>query len=388
MGGRHYYLAKELTRQGYDVHVIAAAYTHLLRNPPSFSGKQKFEVEDGVSYVWLRMPRYKAAHSKWRIFNWFLFSWHLRRLVKIMPQRPDAILCSSLSLISFLGSFFLSKKLNAKLIFEVRDIWPLTAVELGGYSSRHPFIKFLQWVEDFAYRHSDSVISNLPNAVEHMGSRGMDCSKFTWIPNGFSLSEVDKAQPLSVEISSLLPKGKFIVGYAGTIGFANALDVLLEAANLLMKFSEIVIVLVGDGGEKKRLQSIADGRGISNLIFINSIPKIQVQSMLSQFSVCYIGWRKDPLYKFGISPNKISEYMYAAKPIIHSYSGFGDAVGNCGAGITVPAEDPAAVADAILKLYRAGISQRDEMGKKGRDHAIANYEYGTLAAQLGVVLEK
>lgn len=382
MGGRHYYLARELARLGYTVYVIAAGYTHLLRSPPVLTGCHEIECLDNVKYVWLRMPRYEEAHGIRRIFNWFLFSWRLRALARIIPDKPEAIICSSLSLISFLGARYLSRQLRARLIFEVRDIWPLTAIELGGYSPRHPFIRFLQWIEDAAYRQSDRVVSNLPNAVEHMISRGMDPAKFAWIPNGFSLSEVKQSEPLSVVVLNQLPDNKFLIGYTGTLGFANALDVLMEAAMKLREVPEIAIVLVGGGREKSRLQRFVVENKLSNVIFIDPIEKQQIQNMLAKFDVCYIGWRRESLYKYGIAPNKIAEYMYSGRPIIHSYSGFGDVIEECGAGITVPAEDSTAVADAVLKLFRTSTAERDEMGANGRGHAIANYEYGMLAKKL------
>ena len=137
---------------------------------------------EGVNIVWIKMPRYDDAHSAQRIINWFSFTWKLRGLISIISDKPDAILYSSPSLIGFLGSKYIKKVYpDARLVFEVRDIWPLTMVKLGGYLSINPFILFLQWIEDKAYRDSDRVISNLKNAVEHMVSRGMDKTKFSWV---------------------------------------------------------------------------------------------------------------------------------------------------------------------------------------------------------------
>lgn len=382
MGGRHYYLAKELVRLGFKVYLISASYTHLLRVPPVLDKNHMIEVVEGVNYVWLRGLQYEHAHSKKRILNWFVFAWRLCGLRKIISDEPIAILCSSPSLVSFLGAKYLSWRLKTRLIFEVRDIWPLTFVKLGGYSIRHPFIRFLQWIEDAAYRQSERVVSNLPMAVEHMVERGMDRAKFAWIPNGFSQEEVKNPDALSPIVAEHLPTDKFLVGYAGTLGVANAMDVLLQAAEGLKNIPEILIVLVGAGRESSRLKKFATDRNLKNVIFLSPIPKSQVQNLLARFDVLYIGWKKDPLYEFGIAPNKLPEYMYSAKPILHSFSGAGDVVNEFKMGLTVPAENPNAVAEGILKLYKMAPSDREELGRNGRRYVLEHHEYSMLAAKL------
>jgi glycosyltransferase involved in cell wall biosynthesis len=386
MGGRHYYLAKELAKQGHTVYLIAASYTHLLREPPTTKDEYKIEDVAGFKFVWVKVPKYVDAHDKKRVLNWFRFAWKLLKLPKVIVDKPDAILVSSPSLIPFLGAQRLAKKFNAKLAFEVRDIWPLTLVELGGYSPSHPFIRLMQWVEDKAYRDSDVVLSNLPNAVEHMVQRGMDESKFTWIPNGFDLGEISQTQPIAEGVINSLPKDKFIVGYTGTLGVANALDTLIEAAEILKEQTDIAFVLVGGGKDKPDLMEKA--KHLNNVFFIEPIKKTQIQTMLKQFDVCFIGFRNVPIYRFGIAPNKLPEYMMSAKPIVHSYSGSFDSVIKAGAGISVPSENSQAIAEAILKLKGMSPKERAQLGQNGRNHAIQNHDYAKLAKKLAKVLSE
>lgn len=385
-GGRHFYLPQELAKQGYKVYVIASSYHHLLRSPPTVTDDFTFESVSGVTFVWVKMPHYIEAHSKQRALNWFLFPWRIQKLARLIEDKPDAILCSSPSLVAFLGAQRLAKRFTSKLIFEVRDIWPLTLMEIGSYSSRHPFIRFMQWVEKKAYVESDQVVSNLKNSVEHMIEHGLKKDNFTWIPNGFSLDEVNQKIPLNPIAKQKLPKNNFIIGYTGTIGVANSLDTLLETAKLLLKETNISFVLVGDGKEKENLQAFVRQEQLSNVTFIDSIPKVQIQSMLNTFDACYIGWLKSDIYRFGIGANKIPEYLYAGKPIIHGYSGACDPVTQFQAGITVEAENPKALADGILKLYQSSIEQREEMGINGRKSALDHYEYAVLAKNLARIL--
>ncbi|MFG3502812.1 glycosyltransferase family 4 protein [Pseudomonas sp. NPDC047963] len=386
IGGRHFYLAEELARLGYRVYVIAASANHLLHTQPKLSGDVTIEKVGGFHFVWIKMPGYTEAHSKQRAINWFLFPWKIQKLARLIADKPDAVLCSSPSLIAFLGAQRLANKFNARLIFEVRDIWPLTLTEIGGLSVNHPFIRIMQWVERRAYRDADRVVSNLKNSVEHMVCLGLQRQKFYWIPNGFSRTEVEQQVRLNEQARRKLPKEKFIVGYTGTLGVANALDVLLEAASRLRTYSDIAFVLVGHGKEKEQLKQQARALGLKTLYFIDPIPKVEIQSILQEFDACYIGWRENELYRFGIGANKIPEYLFSRKPIIHSYSGACEPVKECGAGLLVPAENPQAVADAILQLYRLPQAERDRLGENGRREAEETYEYSQLARRLETVL--
>lgn len=387
MGGRHYYLAQELAKKGYKVYLIAGRYSHLLRQPKQFSEPYLLEkIDTNFSFVWVNLPEYQEAHSKQRVLNWFKFSWALTKLPSVITDRPDAILYSSPSPIGYLGAKYLANKFKAKFIFEVRDIWPLTLIELGGHSPKHPFVRLMQWIEDRAYQKSDYVFSNLFNAVEHMTSRGLNPKKFNWIPNGISINEVMNKEELSLEALSQLPKNKFIVGYTGTIGVANAIDDLIDAAKLLLAYKDIHFVLVGSGKEKEHLVQKALDLGLDNITFIDAIPKKQIQSMLSTFNICYIGWQKNSLYRFGIAPNKLPEYLYAGKPIIHAFSGKGDIVQQANAGITIEAEDPQAIADAVMRLYGLSDSERSVLGNNGHQYVLQHLEYKMIAEKLESII--
>lgn len=386
VGGRHYYLAQELAKQGYNVYVIASSANHLLHQQPHLDQNITFEPVAGFTFVWIKMPQYTQAHSRQRVLNWFLFSWRLHKLEKSIPDKPDSVLCSSPSPLTFLGAHRLAKRFSARLIFEVRDIWPLTLMEIGGYSANHPFIRLMQWVENRAYRDSYKVISNLKNAVEHMIEHGLNKDKFTWVANGFSLDEVNNNEPLSQIVSQQLPKNKFVIGYTGTLGVANSLDTLIDAAEILKGYEAISFVLVGRGREKARLKARVDKINLNNVIFIDAIPKVQIQAMLSTFDACFIGWLKDDLYRFGIAANKIPEYFYAGKPVIHSYGGACDPVSQFNAGLLAEPENPKALADAVLKLYQMPEHKRKILGENGHKASVEHYEYGMLSKKLAGVL--
>ncbi len=373
---RNYYFAKEFVKMGYSVYIISATYMHLFKKLPKDNKSYNFEEIDGINYVWVKVPKYKESTDKKRVIKWFVFTAKVFLLPLKKMQKPDIIIASPMAPFLALPSFRLAKKFNAKFIYEVKDIWPLSIIELGNISPQNPLIRAMSWCEKFAVKKANFVVSSLQNYNEHL-SKDLNINRdFTWINNGIDLDEMQQIMTLPEEITKQVPKDKFIVGYTGTIGIANALEYLLQAAKELQENSDIAFVIVGDGKEKQRFKSKYK---LDNIIFIDSIKKEQVQSMLSLFDVCYIGWNKERLYEYGISANKIFDYMYSAKPIVHSYSGKSDIVTLAKCGITVNAQDVSAIKESILKLYNMPKEQRDALGKNGKEYVLEHFTYEKLA---------
>ena len=383
IGGRHFYLAQELINLGYSVTLITASYHHLLKAPIDVSSNYTTIQISGVKNVLIKMPYYEHAHSKKRIINWFNFANKLRGLKHYLTDRPDAILYTSPSLVGYLGAESLAKYYKVPLNFEVRDIWPLTLCQLGGFSTKHPFIKLLQSIEDRAYKNADHLISNLKYLDRHIQSRGFSSNNFHWIPNGYSQSEVDQKTPLDDLVKQQLPRDRFIVGYTGTLGVANCLDTLIDAAQQLNDQPGIAFVIVGQGKEKKHLQAKVKQLGINNITFIDAIPKIQIQSMLAEFNVCFIGLTKDDLFHYGVSPNKLFDYFCSGKPIIYAIdSGAYRPVSDAKAGLQIEPESVSELVSAIQTLYNMDRQELNRMGQNGQEIAKKHYEYQSLAKKL------
>ena len=145
--------------------------------------------------------------------------------------------------------------------------------------------------------------------------------------------------------------------------------------------------MIGAGKEKEHLQSLVKNFHLTNVYFIDTLPKKQIQTVLHKFfDVCFIGWHDEAIYRFGIGANKLPEYLYSGKPVLHAYSGAGDPVSEANAGITVPAGEVDSISDAILSLYEMSALERNQMGANGKKHAIANYDYEKLAIRLEELL--
>lgn len=386
MGGRHYYFAKELADLGHSVYLVGASYHHLLKNQPVVTNDIDIQRVEGFNYVWVKLPKYNNAHSLKRILNWFLFSFRLRLLKNKIAEKPDTIVVSSPSLISYLGARHLSKYFKSRLILDIRDIWPLTLKLLGGYSERHPFIKFLQQIEDKACREVDFVVSNWPYADKHLAERGLRPELFEWVPNGFSMDEFSQVTPLDSEFLNAVPSDKFIVGYTGTLGKANAIDTLLDTAERLLSNPNIIFLVVGGGKEADDFIAEVSRRNLRNILYMGLVDKQQIPAVLSLVDVCYVGFCNNPLYKYGNSLNKLPEYFASKKPIVYSINSPFKPVEIANAGLTVGAEDPGAISKAILKLFNMGKEERIELGRNGFEYALKEHEYKALAKKMEGIL--
>ncbi|MDX8398101.1 MAG: glycosyltransferase family 4 protein [Mariprofundaceae bacterium] len=381
---RHYYLGKALVKLGYDVTIISASYSHLFQKLPKVNGKFTFDTIDGVKYLWIKVPQYKSSHHKKRVLKWLSFSFSLFFLPLSKMSKPEVVLLSPMSTFPVYPVYRLAKKMQAKFVFEVKDIWPLSLMELGGYKASHPFIRALSWCERFAWKHADMVVSNLPNYVQHISDSGFK-RDVGYIPNGVDLDELSDIQPLAEDIRCRVPDEAFVVGYVGTIGVANALDYLIAAAELLLNNNKIVFVIVGAGQEKTKLEE--KGSKLSNVVFVPPIQKKQVQSMLGLFDVCYIGLKKERLFEYGVSPNKIFDYMYARKPILHSISTTKDLVQMAGCGLSIEAENSQAIADGVLEMYAMSPQVRLSLGQAGKEFVLKHHSYDQLALQYRNMIE-
>ncbi len=378
MNFRSWYFANELKKKGHAPYIITGAFSHLLQKLPEVKGLYTYEEVEGVPYTWVKLRKYKGSQSIGRILGMIEFMIKLFFFPKKSLPKPDVILVSSLSPFPVLNAYFWSKRYNAKLLFEVRDIWPLTLIEIGGMSKNHPLSLFFGWFEKFAYKKADKVISLLPKANEHMVSRGMDPSKFVCIPNGFNPEDMDLQENLDDSYFQDIPKDKFIVGYAGSLGLANAMDYLLESAKLLESKENIHFVIVGKGQHKERLIK----KSGANVTFLDPVQKNEVQSVLKRFDLCYIGWHDQKIYRFGISPNKIFDYSFAAKPILHSVSAGNDLVQEAKSGLSVAPENAELIKETIEKLASMSADELAEMGKRGKEYIITHHTFSALCDKL------
>jgi glycosyltransferase involved in cell wall biosynthesis len=380
---RPYYLAREWVRLGHRVQIVAAAQSHVRTVQPRLMGRRMNEMIDGIHYLWYGVPEYfgngigRVRNMATFVFNLFVES---RRLAESF--KPDVVIASSTYPMDIWPAHRIAKIAGAKLVFELHDLWPLSPMELGGMSKWHPFIVLVRAAESYVYRHATKVISILPNVRDYMESHGLQKEKLCCIPNGIDPAEWDSDQPTtraaSIDlIDGLKSNGQFVVGYAGSHGLANALDRFLDAAASMCNES-VAFVLVGGGPEKAALQRRVHAESLLNVWFLDPVEKEQIPLLVQSFDVAYIGFQKQPLYRFGISPNKLMDYMMAARPILMAVEAGNDPVAEANCGITVKPDDPQAIIEGLRQLRALSSLARKEMGERGRSFILQNHIYPVL----------
>jgi glycosyltransferase involved in cell wall biosynthesis len=380
---RPYYLAREWSRLGHRVKVLAADFTHLRpRHRPA--GR---EVVDGVEFFWLRTSRYRG-NGLGRAFNIARFLFEVWRSARHTARdfRPDAVIASSTYPMDIWVARHIARLVRPKralLVFELHDLWPLSLVELTGMSVHHPFVALCRRAERAAYRDADRVVSMLPKVHAHVASHGVAPTRLTIVPNGIAPEDWSRQhEPLRADVAHAIARlraaGRVVVGYAGSMGLPNALDTLLDAAHLVQD-TALGLVMVGDGHLRARLEQRIKCEEITNVNWLPPIPKAQIPSFLSAIDVAYIGWQHTPIYRFGIAPNKLMDYMMAGCAVLHSVQAGNDPVAESGCGLTVAPESPIAVAEGLRRMVALSPEQRTNMGRRGREFVLAHNSYAVLA---------
>jgi glycosyltransferase involved in cell wall biosynthesis len=369
---------------GHRVQIVASSWSHLRRQPPKLNGSVTEADVEGVPFLWLKTPKYNGNGTR-RAFNMLWFVGQLYRNAKRFSNgtKPDVVIASSTYPLDNLPARRIARRCGARLVYEVHDLWPLSPVELGGMSPMHPFILMMQWAENTAYRGADRVVSLLPAARPHMEAHGMAAGKFAYVPNGIAISDWETATDTLPEshnkvFSELRASGKFILGYAGGHAVSNALDVLLEAARLL-RAEQLAFVLVGSGAEKEALKKKAQFLPLANVRFLPPVARGALPALLRAMDGVYLGWQNKPIYRFGVSPNKLLDYMMAGKPVIHSTNASNDLVAESRCGFTVEPENAEAIANTIRCMMRLSPEERDAMGKRGFEYVVKHHDYRVLA---------
>jgi len=381
-GGRYYYFSKALQENGNKVLLVTSANHHLLRNKPKFKGLWKFKNYNGLEVLWLKTLPYSKASSPIRVLNWFLFSLYLPFLV-FLNIKPKQVHYSSPAPIGFLGAWFLSKLVKAKSVFDVRDVWPSTLVEIGGISPQNLFVRFLYGIEYFCLKYSDVVTSNLANMDLRLKELDIDARKFYWFSNGVDQKGVENSL-LNSTVS--LPKEcseKIVIGYTGTLGEANSLYTMLDVAKLLEYKNELVFLIVGDGKERIALLDYCDLNNISNVVFMDSVPKTDIYKLQSKMDILCVGAKDCSLYRYGVSPNKLYEYIYSGVPVVYyintpNYHPVLDA--KCGREVSP--SDTRAFAHAVLELIELTDEDKKNIDNSAKDYIRKNHIYNNLALNL------
>jgi glycosyltransferase involved in cell wall biosynthesis len=387
VGGRGYLLMKELAQMGNKVSIITSD-SNQLAAPPHLETDYLFQEVDSMQLCWVRTMKYSVAKSVRRILSWLHFEWRLLWLPKRNLPKPDVVVVSSLSLLTILNGFLWRMRYKCRLVFEIRDIWPLTITEEGGFKPSNPFVWGLGVIERWGYKYADAIVGTMPNLGEHV-AQVLGYAKTTHcIPMGLDAATFATSEALPADyVEKYLPEGKFVVAHVGSIGITNALDTFLHCAEAMRERPDIHFLVVGDGDLRETYRT--QYAHLSNLTFAPRVPKAMVQSVLTNCDLLYFSVHVSKVWQYGQSLNKVIDYMMAGKPVVASYTGYPSMINEANCGTYVPAGDVPALKQEVERYARMGEQERQRIGVKGRGWLLENRSYQKLAKDyLSIMLNK
>jgi len=381
---RGYGLMREFVRLGCRA-VIVTSDSMGKFDAPVARHQFVLEEHEGITLCRIRTLKYADSKSIRRILSWLDFECRLFLLPKHTLPEPDVIVVSSLSLLTVLNGLRLRRRYKCRLVFEVRDIWPLTIVEEGGFSPINPLVLALGVVEKLGYRRADAIVGTMPNLGAHVEKVTGRSLPTACIPMGVDVETIRTSETLPPDyVATYIPANKFLVAYAGSIGVSNAMDVFFECVESMQQDSGVHFVVLGDGELR---QSYLDKYGkLPNLTFAPRVPKSHVHDFLTRCDLLYLSVHKSAVWDYGLSLNKLIDYMLAAKPIVASYSGYPSMIDEAECGTFVPAMDVVALRDEIRRFVGMTIEDREAMGQRGRAWLLMNRDYRVLAEDYLAIL--
>lgn len=396
-GTRHFELARELVKRGHSVTIFAAGFGHQTGRERRLAPGLIYRSEwfDGVRFVWLRTLPYRG--NTWRRQLNMLSYLATFLVVQTRSKAPDVIVGSTVHPFAALGAWLASRLRGAEFVFEIRDLWPQTLVDLGAMRVGSPGERLLRALEAFLVRRASVVITLLPGMRDYLTERGLPAHHVVYIPNGADLAAFAASAPVGdepaavtrslQEITRLRDDGRFVLGYLGAFGRVNRVDVIVQAAAAAERRDpgRVGIILIGEGPERLEVKRLAAANPAVR--FGPAVPRRFVPTILRALDATVVHTTLTPVYRYGISFNKLFEYMAAERPVVFACESAYDPVQATGAGLTVRPDDPEHLAGAFLELAGATPEARAAMGSAGRSYVAREHNFEHLGETLNAVIE-
>lgn len=381
---RTFDLCRELVRRGHRVVVFASSFSHYRLREERLGKGESWKPEDveGVRFIWIRTPPYQ--NNDWRrVLNMVAYAFRVFRVAMTLPERPAVIVGVTVHPLAPLAAYGLARVKRSRFVCEVTDLWPETLIQFDELPPRGAVVWALRRLERFVFRRAERIIMLWPRADQYVAKLGISPAKVMWIPHGLPLSRYAMVSPYDGRI-----RGTLTVMFAGGLVRANALDVILDAAQILQEemSNAIHFVFVGDGAARPRLEDRARQARMKNVEFKGSVPKQDLWKVLSAADAFVLSLNDLPLYQYGISLNKLCDYMACGRPILFAGRPAFDPVAEAGAGITVPPGDARALADAAKRLAALPAEVRMAMGRNALDYVRRHHDIIVLADRLEGIL--
>jgi glycosyltransferase involved in cell wall biosynthesis len=397
-GARAFDLGRGLAERGDRVTIFAAGVNHLTGREERLTRGQLYRSDTiaGVRFIWLRT--FPSLGNTWRRPINMLTFVAAFLVVQARLRRPDVIVGSTVHPFAAFGAWVAARVRRSRFVLEIRDLWPQTLVDIGAMRIGSPGERLLRRLEAHLVRSASVVITLLPGMRDYLAGQGLPSEHVVYIPNGVDLAVFEDgslgdtrgpsgAASVLDQIRAFHDQGRFVLGYVGTFGRVNGVETLVRAVRIAEQREpgRVALVLVGDGPDRA---SVASEAGASSTVAVcPAVQRGHVPAILRALDATVVHATATPVYRYGISFNKLFEYMAVGRPVVFACESAYDPVAGVGAGLTVPPNDPERIADAFLRLAATPASRLLEMGAEGRSYVARHHDLESLRADFATVID-
>lgn len=383
---RQYEIALELVRFGWRVQVFASDFNLSQRKYKRIRFPFLWATENlsGIRWTWLWSSPY--WQNNWlRYVNLTSFCFHIAfRLpfslfINYLQGKSKAIvLASSPQLPACFVCLCIARITGSPFILEVRDLWPQILIDMGGKTANSLSVRFLGWIEKMLYVHSDAIVVVANGFKEYVRDRGAKC-RIEWLPNGPDLNTF-KPIPLPQDHDD------FVVLYAGAHGSANDLKNVVFAASILERAnSRVRFRFIGDGPEKNNIIRLASA--LKSVSFEDAVSKEKIPSVVQDADAMLLSLKDLPLFRFGVSPNKLYDAYALGRPVITTVVAANEEVEKYNVGVTAPPGNPKLLAEAILRLSNMPLDERQGMASRAVELVQTTYSRQRISSRYNQLLK-
>lgn len=396
---RQYDFARELGKRGYNVIIIASGFCHFTHKYITKEGKDTriSELAPNIHYIYLRTYGYKNNGGIGRARNMFSFMRQVLRYSKDIADKfgePDVVTGCSVHPLAWEAAYKIAKQYHVRFVAEVRDFWPRIWVVSGDKKKNDPMVIFFDIVQKRAFRRADRIIYSMyhgdkylcgelkvPKSKVYLIGQPMDCDRFD--------VNSKKTELLPDDIREFI-KGSFVCSFAGYYMTYEGVYVMLEAQKIIEdKGLPIKMVFVGSGQEKEGMERYVAENELKNVMINDRIPKEAVPALISHSQICMAHLEVEghkEVYKYGVSKNKVNEYLYSGACTMYGFLHKDDEVAESGGGMMFEPYDAEDLANKIEKVYNMQPAERRKYGERGREYIRNTHSVEVLTDQLTKVL--
>jgi glycosyltransferase involved in cell wall biosynthesis len=395
--GRHYIFSKFLKSHGYDVTIFCSNVFHGENRKVDLNGElYKTSYTDYSRIIFVKSSMYKKNNLR-RIFNMLSFYKNSKKtMMKLIRNndKPDVIIASSVHPLTLLAGIKIGKKHNIPIISEIRDLWPESLVAYNITNNKNHFLKLLYIGERWLYVKSDKLIFTMEGCKEYIKNKKWDIEnggkieleKVHYINNGIDLETYQYNKEIFQLNDSILNSEKFKVVYIGSIRKVNQVSILLDVAEEVLKSNDFEFIIFGDGNEKELLIESAKARGLVNVFFMGRVENKFIPYILSKSNLNIILGTSNSVLKYGLSANKLFDYIASGKPIIQTFQTGYSILEKYQLGCEIKTLNSSAITNELIKFKNFSKDDYCEIYKRSRV-AITEFDYRNLTSELVAIIE-